>query len=106
MCVFRLSRYLKQILLFCMIRDQRLKENDQILAINDTPLDQSISHQQAIALLQQATGSLRLVVAREVGHTQGHTSTSSADTSLPETVSHKLGNIFILNSVIRYKNSW
>ncbi|XP_036032967.1 inaD-like protein isoform X1 [Onychomys torridus] len=67
-------------------RDQRLKENDQILAINDTPLDQNISHQQAIALLQQATGSLRLVVARAVGHTQGHTSTSSADTSLPEMV--------------------
>ncbi|KAL1776599.1 inaD isoform X1 [Sigmodon hispidus] len=67
-------------------RDQRLKENDQILAINDTPLDQNISHQQAIALLQQATGSLRLVVAREVGHTQGRTSTSSADTSLPETI--------------------
>ncbi|XP_051044163.1 inaD-like protein [Phodopus roborovskii] len=67
-------------------RDQRLKENDQILAINDTPLDQNISHQQAIALLQQATGSLRLVVAREVGPTQSRTSTSSADTSLPETV--------------------
>ncbi|KAL6093296.1 hypothetical protein STEG23_011912, partial [Scotinomys teguina] len=67
-------------------RDQRLKENDQILAINDTPLDQNISHQQAIALLQQATGSLRLVVAREVGHPQGRTSTSSADTSLPESV--------------------
>ncbi|XP_032757706.1 inaD-like protein isoform X2 [Rattus rattus] len=67
-------------------RDQRLKENDQILAINDTPLDQNISHQQAIALLQQATGSLRLVVAREVGHTQSRTSTSSADTTLPETV--------------------
>lgn len=67
-------------------RDHRLKENDQILAINDTPLDQNISHQQAIALLQQATGSLRLVVAREVGHTQGRASTSSADTTLPETV--------------------
>ncbi|XP_031233763.1 inaD-like protein isoform X2 [Mastomys coucha] len=67
-------------------RDHRLKENDQILAINDTPLDQNISHQQAIALLQQATGSLRLVVAREVGHTQARTSTSSADTTLPETV--------------------
>lgn len=67
-------------------RDQRLKENDQILAINDTPLDHNISHQQAIALLQQTTGSLRLVVAREVGHTQDRTSTSSADTSLPEMV--------------------
>lgn len=67
-------------------RDQRLKENDQILAINDIPLDQNVSHQQAIALLQQATGSLRLVVAREVGHTQGRTSTSSAETALPEAV--------------------
>ncbi|XP_051020464.1 inaD-like protein [Acomys russatus] len=67
-------------------RDQRLKENDQILAVNDIPLDQNVSHQQAVALLQQATGSLRLVVAREVGHTQGRTSTSSADTALPEAV--------------------
>lgn len=90
----------------CMIRDQRLKENDQILAINDTPLDHNISHQQAIALLQQTTGSLRLVVARDVGHTQGRTSTSSADTSLPEMVGHKLGNIFILNYVVHYNNSW
>ncbi|XP_052032768.1 inaD-like protein isoform X1 [Apodemus sylvaticus] len=67
-------------------RDHRLKENDQILAINDIPLDQNVSHQQAIALLQQATGSLRLVVAREVGHTRGRTSTSSADMTVPETV--------------------
>lgn len=48
-------------------RDQRLKENDQILAINHTPLDRNVSHQQAIALLQQTTGALRLVVAREPG---------------------------------------
>ncbi|XP_029424956.1 inaD-like protein [Nannospalax galili] len=67
-------------------RDHRLKENDQILAINDTPLDQNISHQQAIALLQQTTGSLRLVVAREAGHAQSRTSTSSVDTTLPESV--------------------
>ncbi|XP_023788081.1 inaD-like protein isoform X3 [Cyanistes caeruleus] len=46
-------------------RDQRLRENDHILAINCTPLDQNISHQHAIALLQQSTGSLHLVVARE-----------------------------------------
>ncbi|XP_045403835.1 inaD-like protein isoform X3 [Lemur catta] len=67
-------------------RDQRLKENDQILAINHTPLDQNISHQQAIALLQQTTGSLRLVVAREPVHTKSSTSTSLTDTTLPETV--------------------
>ncbi|XP_068948970.1 inaD-like protein [Petaurus breviceps papuanus] len=45
-------------------RDQRLKENDQILAINHTLLDRNMTHQQAIALLQQCTGSLRLVVAK------------------------------------------
>uniref|UniRef100_A0A452SRF1 PATJ crumbs cell polarity complex component n=1 Tax=Ursus americanus TaxID=9643 RepID=A0A452SRF1_URSAM len=67
-------------------RDQRLRENDQILAINHTPLDQNISHQQAIALLQQTTGSLRLVVAREPVHTKSRTSASLTDTTLPETV--------------------
>ncbi|XP_046501324.1 inaD-like protein isoform X1 [Equus quagga] len=67
-------------------RDQRLKENDQILAINHTPLDQRVSHQQAIALLQQTTGSLHLVVAREPVHTKSSASTSPPDTTLPETV--------------------
>ncbi|XP_073936033.1 inaD-like protein isoform X3 [Castor canadensis] len=67
-------------------RDQRLKENDQILAINHTPLDHNISHQQAIALLQQTTGSLSLVVAREPVHTRSRTSTGPADTTLPQTV--------------------
>uniref|UniRef100_A0A8D1T3S4 Multiple PDZ domain protein n=2 Tax=Sus scrofa TaxID=9823 RepID=A0A8D1T3S4_PIG len=67
-------------------RDQRLKENDQILAINHTPLDQNISHQQAIALLQQTTGSLHLVVAREPVHTKSSASTSLTDVTLPETV--------------------
>ncbi|KAF6345289.1 PATJ crumbs cell polarity complex component [Rhinolophus ferrumequinum] len=67
-------------------RDQRLKENDQILAINHTPLDQNISHQQAIALLQQTSGSLSLVVAREPVHTTSNTSTSLTSTILPETV--------------------
>ncbi|XP_036208779.1 inaD-like protein isoform X4 [Myotis myotis] len=65
-------------------RDQRLKENDQILAINHTPLDQNISHQQAIALLQQTTGCLSLVVARQPVHTKS--STSLNDTILPETI--------------------
>ncbi|EHH14843.1 hypothetical protein EGK_00830 [Macaca mulatta] len=67
-------------------RDQRLKENDQILAVNHTPLDQNVSHQQAIALLQQTTGSLQLIVAREPIHTKSSTSSSLTDTTLPETV--------------------
>ncbi|XP_067996855.1 inaD-like protein isoform X2 [Melanerpes formicivorus] len=68
-------------------RDQRLKENDHILAINCTPLDQNISHQHAIALLQQATGSLHLVVAREP--LQGNSRTSAvllSDINPPETI--------------------
>ncbi|NWS19956.1 INADL protein, partial [Pachyramphus minor] len=68
-------------------RDQRLKENDHILAINCTPLDQNISHQHAIALLQQATGSLHLVVAREP--VQGNSRTSAvllSDVNPPETI--------------------
>uniref|UniRef100_A0A8C6JPQ3 Uncharacterized protein n=1 Tax=Melopsittacus undulatus TaxID=13146 RepID=A0A8C6JPQ3_MELUD len=68
-------------------RDQRLKENDHILAINCTPLDQNISHQHAIALLQQATGSLHLIVAREP--VQGNSRTSAvllSDINPPETI--------------------
>ncbi|XP_016155622.1 PREDICTED: inaD-like protein [Ficedula albicollis] len=66
-------------------RDQRLRENDHILAINCTPLDQSISHQHAIALLQQSTGSLHLVVAREP--LQGNSRTALfSDVNPPETI--------------------
>uniref|UniRef100_A0A672UGD6 InaD-like protein n=1 Tax=Strigops habroptila TaxID=2489341 RepID=A0A672UGD6_STRHB len=68
-------------------RDQRLKENDHILAINCTPLDQNISHQHAIALLQQSTGSLHLIVAREP--VQGNSRTSAvllSDINPPETI--------------------
>ncbi|TRY85609.1 hypothetical protein DNTS_010179 [Danionella cerebrum] len=46
-------------------RDGRLQENDQILAINGIPLDQSVTQQQAIALLQQQRDRVELVVARE-----------------------------------------
>ncbi|XP_035268186.1 inaD-like protein isoform X2 [Anguilla anguilla] len=45
-------------------RDGRLKENDQILVINGTPLDQSVTQPQAISLLQQAEDRVELVVAR------------------------------------------
>uniref|UniRef100_A0A8C1V7C5 Multiple PDZ domain crumbs cell polarity complex component n=1 Tax=Cyprinus carpio TaxID=7962 RepID=A0A8C1V7C5_CYPCA len=37
---------------------------DQILAINGQPLDQSVSHQQAIVLLQRASDCVSLTVAR------------------------------------------
>lgn len=46
--------------------DGRLRENDQILAINNQVLDTSISHNHAIQILQQARGPVQLVVARDV----------------------------------------
>ncbi|ELV12893.1 Multiple PDZ domain protein [Tupaia chinensis] len=45
-------------------RDGRLKETDQILAINGQALDQTITHQQAISILQKAKDSVQLVIAR------------------------------------------
>ncbi|XP_036441750.1 inaD-like protein isoform X2 [Colossoma macropomum] len=47
-------------------RDGRLQENDQILAINGIPLDQSVTQQQAIAFLQQQRDRVELVVARDI----------------------------------------
>ncbi|KAM8960306.1 multiple PDZ domain protein [Pelodytes ibericus] len=45
-------------------RDGRLKEVDQILSINGQPLDQTITHHQAIGILQRAKDQVQLVVAR------------------------------------------
>ncbi|XP_052004124.1 multiple PDZ domain protein [Xyrauchen texanus] len=44
--------------------DGKLKEGDQILAINGQLLDQRVSHQQAIALLQRASDHMKITVAR------------------------------------------
>nr|XP_020848747.1 inaD-like protein isoform X2 [Phascolarctos cinereus] len=67
-------------------RDQRLKENDQILAINHTLLDRNMTHQQAIALLQQCTGSLWLVVARGSRQWPGQSSTNLSNANPPEKI--------------------
>ncbi|XP_035004488.2 multiple PDZ domain protein isoform X3 [Hippoglossus stenolepis] len=44
--------------------DGKLKEADQILSINGQPLDQTVTHQQAIAILQSASERVQLTVAR------------------------------------------
>lgn len=68
--------------LFCC-RDGRLREGDQILAIDGQPLDTNVSHQQAIAILQQARGVVELVVARPAEASETHSPSPSAlsDTS-------------------------
>uniref|UniRef100_A0A6I8NJV7 PATJ crumbs cell polarity complex component n=1 Tax=Ornithorhynchus anatinus TaxID=9258 RepID=A0A6I8NJV7_ORNAN len=67
-------------------RDRRLRENDRLLAINHTPLDRTVSHQQAIALLQQCTGSLHLVVARELPRPRSAAPASLPEPRAPETI--------------------
>ncbi|KAJ8416448.1 hypothetical protein AAFF_G00357360 [Aldrovandia affinis] len=44
--------------------DGKLREADQILAINGQPLDQTVTHQQAISILQKAAEKVQLIVAR------------------------------------------
>ncbi|XP_056224651.1 multiple PDZ domain protein isoform X2 [Seriola aureovittata] len=44
--------------------DGKLKEADQILSINGQPLDQTVTHQQAIGILQSASERVQLTVAR------------------------------------------
>ncbi|XP_043953560.1 multiple PDZ domain protein isoform X7 [Gambusia affinis] len=44
--------------------DGKLKEADQILAINGQPLDHTVTHQQAISILQSASEKVQLTVAR------------------------------------------
>ncbi|KAM6170102.1 multiple PDZ domain protein [Rhynchocyon petersi] len=45
-------------------RDGRLKETDQILAISGQALDQTITHQQAVSILQKAKDNVQLIIAR------------------------------------------
>ena len=52
--------------MYLLHRDGRLQEHDQILAIDGQVLDANISHQQAITILQRASGRVELVLAR--GH--------------------------------------
>jgi hypothetical protein len=57
-----LSWLLSNDIFHVFFRHGRLREQDQILAIDGQPLD--ISHQQAIKILQSAGGLVEIVVAR------------------------------------------
>lgn len=70
--------------------DGKLREADQILAINGQPLDQTVTHQQAIGILQNAAERVQLTVARgpipqlaspAVSRTPSAASTLSANSS-------------------------
>ncbi|XP_049423695.1 multiple PDZ domain protein isoform X3 [Epinephelus fuscoguttatus] len=70
--------------------DGKLREADQILAINGQPLDNTVTHQQAIAILQSAAERVQLTVARgpipqlaspAVSRTPSAASTLSANSS-------------------------
>eukprot|EP00092_Neocalanus_flemingeri_P029346 GFUD01031858.1.p1 GENE.GFUD01031858.1~~GFUD01031858.1.p1 ORF type:complete len:2139 (-),score=780.47 GFUD01031858.1:627-7043(-) len=61
--------------------DGQMREGDQILAIDGQVLDCNISHQQAITILQQAKGSVDLVVAR--GQEGNNVSMTQQDNIIP-----------------------
>ncbi|KAL2089670.1 hypothetical protein ACEWY4_014358 [Coilia grayii] len=56
-------------------RSGQLKENDQILAINGMPLDETVTQQQALSLLQQQREHIELIVARDKPHSVGPNNT-------------------------------
>lgn len=77
--------------------DGKLKEADQILSINGQPLDQTVTHQQAIGILQSASERVQLTVARgpipqlaspAVSRTPSAASTLSANSSAVQLHSH------------------
>lgn len=77
--------------------DGKLKEADQILAINGQLLDQRVTHQQAIGILQCASERVQLTVARgpipqlsspAVSRTPSAASTLSASSSAVKIHSH------------------
>lgn len=63
-CDFLESCQISFTFFFILDRDGRLQETDQILAINGQALDQTITHQQAISILQKAKDNVQLVIAR------------------------------------------
>ncbi|XP_013421809.1 multiple PDZ domain protein isoform X2 [Lingula anatina] len=60
-------------------QDGQLQESDQILAIDKQPLANNISHQNAISILQKATGLVELVLARGPIPRSDHSGPPSAD---------------------------
>ena len=89
-----------------MLRDGRLQEGDQILAINKKVLDSGLTHHEAIAILQQSKGDIELVVAKGVPRSLSRSSSlassslsrsssavsnaSQNSVSIPVSVSHTL----------------
>lgn len=88
-------------IVFCHYRDGRLREQDQILAIDGQPLD--LSHQEAIHILQSAQGLVQLVVARGPypNHQQGEQPSSPHKQQLSNVQSE--GSADMVVSICRLK---
>ncbi|CAK8685544.1 unnamed protein product [Clavelina lepadiformis] len=75
--------------------DGRLKESDQILVINGQALVPTISHDEAIGILQKVTGEVKLVVARGVIPSGGHASNEGSQVSRSSSVVSSLSQASI-----------
>ena len=82
-------------------RDGRLQEGDQILAIDGQVLDSGISHQEAIHILQQAAGSVQLVVAR--GPQRAPATATHDDTTTDQPLQNQVGLWESLHVTIKWK---
>ncbi|XP_063962809.1 multiple PDZ domain protein-like isoform X3 [Lytechinus pictus] len=74
-------------------RDGNLQESDQILAINGALVDSSVSHKQAIGMLQKVKDKVHLIVARGGLHIP---TPSKAESSAPpgrSTVAHEQNDL-------------
>jgi hypothetical protein len=78
--VSNLKSFLK-LFTFVFCRDGRLQESDHILAIDKQVLDSTISHKQAIYILQGATGLVELVIARGAVPRTDQSGSGTLDTS-------------------------
>ena len=65
-----------------IFRDGRLREGDQIVALDEEIIHAGITHQQAIRFLQQAVGEVKIIVARSATPT-ANSPGSAPSTDLP-----------------------
>jgi PDZ domain len=65
-------------------RDGRLRDSDQILSINNQPLDETSALRQAVQLLQAAQGRVTLVVAHDALNEYRGTVTTNSPMSLQQ----------------------
>nr|CAB3263926.1 multiple PDZ domain protein [Phallusia mammillata] len=86
-------------------RDGRLKESDQILVINDQALVPTISHQDAVKVLQQVQGLVKLIIARGgIPHASDHVSREGSQISRSSSMLSSLSQASVLQQDTKWSD--